>query len=447
MGEFEGKRVVVMGLGRFGGGAGAAAWLAVQGADVLATDMATADRLGAALESLRPHIDSGSVTLRLGEHNVSDFTGADLVVANPGVSRPWDNRFVRAAQAAGVRVTTEIGMVVERLPDRGRVIGITGTAGKSTTTAMIAEGLGAVGVKHVVGGNIGGSLLGSLGTIDAGAWVVLELSSAMLWWLGGMDGTQAGWSPGVAVVTGFAANHVDWHGSEAHYEASKRRLLANQRPGDLAVLGQSVSAWASGEGVERVVRTNVDFEGPLTTPGQHNRANAAMALAACGRGTRGSDQPTLARAIGAFAGLEHRCRLVHKAGGIRFYDDSKCTVPGGVSLAAHGVGEAVGGMGRVHLIAGGSDKGIDVVPIGLLGPSTGGLYLIGDTAEAIATHASGAATMCGTLLNALREIRVNASAGDAVLLSPGCASFGQFDNYEHRGHEFARLAREIWSDA
>ncbi|MFT5423116.1 MAG: UDP-N-acetylmuramoylalanine--D-glutamate ligase [Phycisphaerales bacterium] len=453
MGEFDGQRAVVMGLGRFGGGAGAAAWLASQGADVLVTDMANADKLGPALESLKPHLDSGALTLRLGEHNVSDFTGADLVVVNPGVPRPWDNRFVRAARAAGGRVTTEIGLVVERLPERMRgrehVIGVTGTAGKSTTTAMIECGLRACGADVIVGGNIGGSLLGSLDQIGEKTRVVLELSSAMLWWLGGaggQDGAQTGWSPGIAVVTSFAANHDDWHGSQEHYQECKRLLLANQREADVAVLGPGVSSWEIQRGVTRCSPSTV--RSSLSTPGAHNRLNAGLARAACLSSWGERDTDAMDRGIAAFPGLPHRCRLVHtSANGIRFYDDSKCTVPGGVSLAASGVGEAVGGMPRVHLIAGGSDKGLDLSPIGRLGPSVGGLYLIGETARSIEAHAGGTATMSGTLENALGEIHAKAAAGDAVLLSPGCASFGQFVNYEHRGQEFARLARAVWADA
>src|SRR4051812_23191342 len=118
MGEYDGKRVTVMGLGRFGGGSGVTRWLCAQGAEVLVTDMATPEKLAGPVGELQGLIDAGQVTLRLGEHNVSDFTTCDLVVANPAVPRPWDNRFIRAARAAAIPITTEIGLALARLPRR-----------------------------------------------------------------------------------------------------------------------------------------------------------------------------------------------------------------------------------------------------------------------------------------------------------------------------------------
>ncbi|MFG0275264.1 MAG: hypothetical protein ACF8QF_09420, partial [Phycisphaerales bacterium] len=166
--DLSGTRVTLMGLGRFGGGLGAARWLVSQGADVRITDMAGEEALAGPLEQLRDLIDAGAVSLRLGGHNVADFTDTDLVVANPAVPKPWENRFLRAAEAAGVKITTEIRLLVERLPSRDRTIGVTGTAGKSTTTAMIAHILKKSlperepDARVWLGGNIGGSRLASL---------------------------------------------------------------------------------------------------------------------------------------------------------------------------------------------------------------------------------------------------------------------------------------------
>jgi UDP-N-acetylmuramoylalanine--D-glutamate ligase len=186
--ELAGARVTVMGLGRFGGGVGVTRWLAAQGADVLVTDLDPAEKLAEPLAAISSLVDSGTVRLRLGEHNASDFTGCDLVVANPAVPRPWENRFLRAAEAARVPVTTEITLLLSRLPEamRERAVGVTGSVGKSTTTAMVHAGLSAAageGERVLLGGNIGGSLLGGLGRIDDRAWLVLELSSAMLYWV------------------------------------------------------------------------------------------------------------------------------------------------------------------------------------------------------------------------------------------------------------------------
>ncbi len=231
--SFEGLRVTVMGLGRFGGGVGVTRWLVERGASVLVTDMAPAEKLAEPLGDIDDLVRRGVVRTRLGEHNVSDFTDTDLVIANVAVPKPWENRFLRAAQAARVPVTTEIRLTIDRLPSRERTIAITGSAGKSTTSAMIHHALRTLGLPTAFGGNIGGSLLPEIerGGITRETRVVLELSSAMLHWLGD-------WSPRVAVFTNFSPNHLDWHGTLEHYRASKMRILRAQRPGDAAVLGR-----------------------------------------------------------------------------------------------------------------------------------------------------------------------------------------------------------------
>ena len=157
-GEFDGRRVTVMGLGRFGGGSGVARWLAGQGARVVATDLQTESQLGSSLDELADHIRRGAITLRLGGHEQRDFTDCDLVVVNPAVPAPWANPHLVAARAP---MTTEIRLLVERL-ERRRVIGVTGTAGKSTTAAMVHHVLCGAGLTAHLGGNIGGTLLGCL---------------------------------------------------------------------------------------------------------------------------------------------------------------------------------------------------------------------------------------------------------------------------------------------
>ena len=320
MGSLDGQRAVVMGLGRFGGGAGAVRFLADEGADVLVTDLADEVALTEGLERIADLVRTGAVTLRLGEHNVSDFTDADLVVANPAVKQPWANRFIRAAQAAGATVTTEIGLLLHRLPSRERTIGVTGTAGKSTVSSMIAHVLRAGGLTAWLGGNIGGSLLDRIGEIKAEDWVVLELSSAQLHWV-------QGWSPHVAVVTNVAENHLDWHGSMMHYEASKREILKCQRAGDGALLGPGASGWAPAQGVVRIDEAQGDVS--LSLPGAHNEANARQALGACALGRRGwarLDHDVQGPAASAWSWSA-------KGRGVRFFNDSKCTTPEAAALA------------------------------------------------------------------------------------------------------------------
>lgn len=449
--DFAGRRVTVMGLGRFGGGVGVTRWLAAQGADVLVTDLEPRERLAESVAAIERLVDAGVVRLRLGGHNVSDFTACDAVVANPAVPKPWENRFLRAAAAAGVPITTEIALVVRGL-DRARVIGVTGSVGKSTTSAMIAHILRECGMAVRLGGNIGGSLLdeGDGGTgirsVEGGNWVVLELSSAMLHWL-------RHWSPRVAVVTGIADNHLDWHGTFEHYVASKRVILGSQEPGDVAVLGRSVRDWTTRPGVGRVVvGDELAGVGLLRIPGRHNRVNAAMAVAAVDcLNLPGVTASEAWAAVAGFPGLPHRLQFVGEVGGVRFYNDSKSTTPEATLTAIRACDPGVDdrpGPGIVHLIAGGYDKGADLGPIAGQAPHLRALYAIGATGPRLAEAANRAhppigATCRETLEAALDAAFARAACGEVVLLSPGCASWDQFENYEMRGERFVELVRRL----
>jgi UDP-N-acetylmuramoylalanine--D-glutamate ligase len=442
MRDFSGCRVTVMGLGRFGGGLGVTRWLVAQGADVTVTDLEPEDALRDSVTELGPLVNSGRVTLRLGGHNVSDFTTCDLVVANPAVPVPWNNRFLRAARAAGIPVTTEIELVVRRL-DRRRVIGVTGSMGKSTTAAMIAHVLSRCGQRVLLGGNIGGSLLTDLDAArdEAPRWVVLELSSAMLHWLGEGDA----WSPRVAVVTNIADNHKDWHGSFEHYAASKQLILAGQQPGDAAVLGFNVRDWPTRAGVRCFVVPENAASGPLAVPGRHNQVNAAAARLALGAlALQGLTDEQIRDAAATFPGLPHRLQLAAEmvvapdGSPVRFYNDSKSTTPEATRLAVEAFAE--GDARHVHLIAGGYDKGASLAPIAQLAPGLAGLYTIGKTGPRIDALAR-VTTPCGTLERAVEAVLARVEPGAVVLLSPGCASWDQFENYEKRGETFVRLVR------
>ncbi|MCC5822732.1 MAG: UDP-N-acetylmuramoyl-L-alanine--D-glutamate ligase [Phycisphaerales bacterium] len=439
MESFEGRRVVVMGLGRFGGGVGVTRWLAERGADVLVTDKEPGERLEDSVAKIKDLVAGGRVQLRLGEHRVNDFTTADLVVVNPAVPKPWDDRFVRSAQAAGIELTTEIGLVA-KLIGRERVVGVTGSAGKSTTCAMIDHALRSCGVDCVLGGNIGGSLLEQAGRIGKKTVVVLEVSSAMLYWLGIEE-----WSPRIAVVTNLEPNHLDWHGNESHYRESKQKILADQRAGDAAVLGEGVARWPVGAAVDRTIVGADEGVAGCLVPGAHNAWNARLAVVAARLAAQriagvSLDASRLEAAVRSFPGLPHRLRLVHEAGGVRFYDDSKSTVPRACVLAVDALDHTLGPE-SVHLICGGYDKKVDLSAISGLGGRVQGLYTIGATGEAIAAGAGDRAVRCGTLDVAVREAAARAKPGHAVLLSPGCASWDQFEHFEARGRAFEDFAR------
>lgn len=495
--EFEGQRVTVMGLGRFGGGVGVARFLAARGADVLVTDQSSADKLADSVAQLQPLIDAGQVTLRLGEHNVSDFTTCDRVVVNPAV--PPGNRFIRAAEAAGIPVTTEVRLLVERLPNRLRTIGVTGSAGKSTVTAMIGHVLGKVlGVggwglgqgdstpnpqsptpnpRVWVGGNIGGSLLERIDEIGPEDWVVLELSSFMLERLRADEATGfPGWSPHIAVVTNISENHLDWHGSMEAYSEAKSVVVKYQEPRDKAFLQAAANDWPVPAGVEVIgLREGRGKPIPwLTVVGAHNSENARLAAMVGDAIALGHGNQVLQR-LADFPGLPHRLQFVGEYAGVKFYNDSKCTTPGAARLAVEAftetrttetgtdpVSEKKGRPRFVHLILGGYDKGSDLASLaGLARAQCKAVYTIGETGEGAALaaeaasprdadgRASGGAEVvrCGTLERAVEEMRCRVGSGDVVLLSPGCASWDQFDNYERRGERFIELVRKTFGES
>ncbi len=428
MHPLEGQRVVVMGLGRFGGGVGAARYAVKHGADVLVTDQLNEKQLARSLSELR----GLPIDYRLGEHNVSDLTRADLVIVNPAVDRR-NNPLLRAAEAAAVPLTSEIELLIERLPQRGRTIGVTGTAGKSTTVAMIGHAMAAcLGASRVhVGGNLGGSLLDVVDDLGDEDWVVLELSSFMLETLGN-------WSPHIAVVTNLSDNHLDRHETPDAYRAAKQRLLGHQQTGDFTILGETVADWAE-HTPAKVTVVKQPLEANLLTPGEHNRLNAAMALAAA----RCAGVPPLEsiRALEQFPGLPHRMQFLCEHNGVTFYNDSKSTTPASAMLAIDAFKP-----GTLHLILGGSDKKADLSALARHAVRHGAaIYTIGQTGPAIAEAATECEESncrvhrCETLEKATEKAIAAATAGQTVLLSPGCASWDQFENFEQRGRTFAEL--------
>jgi UDP-N-acetylmuramoylalanine--D-glutamate ligase len=285
------------------------------------------------------------------------------------------------------------------------------------------------GTQAHLGGNIGGSLLNDLQSIQCDDWIVLELSSAMLHWLGDTSLARTsgnGWSPHVAGFSNISPNHIDWHGSFDHYRESKMNIFRFQCDDDVRLELDDLPQ---------------DFQPmELSIPGRHNQINARMAIEAVSRATD-VGLCTLMPLLKDFTGLPHRLQLVAEHDGMRFYNDSKSTTP---EATLHAV-EAFENASRVHLIAGGYDKGSDLTPIGRLVERMAGLYTIGKTGANLAriatTAACGFALYAETLDNAVIIAQSRMKPGDILLLSPGCASWDQFTNYEQRGEQFIRLVR------
>lgn len=426
---YSGKHILVMGLGRFGGGVGVTRYLVQQGAQVTVTDLLSADQLQ------QPLADLADLEIEwvLGMHRIADFQQADWIVVNPAVDRRR-NQYLQAAEAANVPMITEIGLLLSAL-DRDQVIGITGSAGKSTTTTMLGRILSQSDrIDHVfVGGNLGGSLLNQIDQIQPDSWVILELSSFML-------ETLDNWSPRIAAVTGLSENHLDRHGSMAEYIRAKQQLIRHQQSQDHAVLAASVADWQD-QTLAQIHLVDQPYSGPLTVPGLHNRLNAAMAATIAQLPPLDVSTVEIERALADFAGLPHRMELVHQADDVRWFNDSKSTTPLATRLAIDSFPS-----NTVHLIAGGYDKGAQLDELAAYAAARcAGVYTIGHTGPTISTAAIAAGARavvldCHTLDRAVDAARSHALAGQVVLLSPGCASWDQFDNYEQRGQIFTKLA-------
>jgi UDP-N-acetylmuramoylalanine--D-glutamate ligase len=437
MEDLKDKRVVVAGLGKFGGQIAAAKWLVAQGARVLVTDRSPADKLAAS----RSELAGLSIEFRLGEHRTEDFASADLIVASPAI--PPHNPFIAAARAAGVPVTTEIRLFIERCPTK-KIVGVTGTKGKSTTTALLGRMLATKFTTHV-GGNIGKPLLLDLERINGDDIVVLELSSFMLEYLRDLQ-----WSPHVAVVTMLSADHLDWHGSAEAYLDAKKLIVKHQKPGDIAVLAEGGEHTAELRTLTRARVASFSSDGKekfqLNVPGWHNQFNCQAAWTA-GR-ELGVTFDDAQRAVRDFPGLPHRLQLIHEKGGVRWFNDSIATIPQAAVAALDSFPRRT-----VLQIVGGSDKGLDFTDMAAaLCERAKAVFCIGQTGPRIAalmaeskSHDCAPVYECGDLATAVRMAKSIASRGDVVLLSTGCASYGQFDHFEQRGDRFADLARDTGS--
>ncbi|MHB1034296.1 MAG: UDP-N-acetylmuramoyl-L-alanine--D-glutamate ligase [Pirellulales bacterium] len=430
--DVRGRKITIMGLGRHGGGVAAARYLARLGAAVTVTDLATEGELARSLAAL----DGAPIAaFHLAGHREADFREADLVVVNPAV-RPR-SEFLAVARRHGVPITTEIGLVLARCP--AKIIGITGSNGKSTTAAMTAAILRADGRRGWLGGNIGGSLLDELDSIRADDWVVLELSSFQLHRL-----SPAARMPEVAVVTNCAPNHLDWHADYREYVAAKQRILTGQTCEGLAILNTDdpeARTWVPLVRGRRVAPVPIEELAPLAAPGAHNRANAALAAAAAL--AIGCSRAAVERGLASFAGLPHRMEYVGQFGGRRFYNDSKATTPE-ATLAA------LAALDRPPwLLAGGYDKKIDLDPLAAaIVRQTRGAAFYGQVREQLSAgvmrhRPEFPHIETETLAEALAWCVASSHEGDCILLSPASASLDQFGDFAQRGAKFVQMVRAM----
>lgn len=442
---FGDKRVLVMGLGRFGGGLDAALFAVKAGAKVLITDLAAESELADSLGQLHDF----DVEYRLGEHREEDFRQAQILIVNPAV--PLDNTFVKMARDNGALVTSQIELFFQMCP--ARIIGITGANGKSTTTSLTAHLLKAGcgqdkgGYRKVwLGGNIGHQpLLDIVDQIQSDDIVVLEISNFQLEQL-----AQIQAAPDIALITNLTANHLDRHGTFEAYCGVKEGIFKYQsldpeNPVVSIFNGEDPMTrdWYKKYLQETGRRCQVfsaddvpdECAEAFRLPGRANRSNlaAAMAIASCFE----MDPARIRQAVSTFEGLPNRCRMIAEFEGVRWYDDSKATTPVSTMAALNGIDEPK------ILIAGGYDKKISFDELGqCIARRAKAAVLIGQTAEVIADAiAQDRAADCrieraGSMQQAVQIARRLAAPGDVVLLSPACASYDMFKNYIKRSEAY-----------
>ncbi len=446
------ERVFVLGLGL--SGSAATRLLRQRGIGVVASDRRSASEIGADDLANDPGVE-----LRLGDRSAELPSGLDAVVTSPGVS--LGHPLLRRAAELGVPVIAEVELAWSFLAGSdATVVGITGSNGKSTTTAMTGALLAGAGFAVEVCGNIGRPLAA---VVDGppGRFFVVELSSFQL-------ETIADFRPRAAALLNISPDHLDRHGDLAGYLAAKQRIFLNQRPGDVAVLNadepevaasptaaerrffSSATAHLPGAGCrlagEQVIESSPDGDGELlfarrdlALPGLHNVENA-MAAALLARAC-GAPAASIAPARAAFRGLPHRVERVAELGGVDFVDDSKGTNVAATARSLEGFADA-----SVHVILGGRNKGADFRFLReIVARKVRRAYLIGESAAELERALAGAVACerAATLATAVAMAAAAARPGETVLLSPACASFDQFRDYVDRGRQFAALARGL----
>jgi UDP-N-acetylmuramoylalanine--D-glutamate ligase len=410
------RSALVLGLARSGRAAVRA--LAARQARVVAVDS-------------NPQLDieglEALATVVLGRHDASLLDGVEVLVKSPGV--PGDAPLVVAARAREIPVWSEVELGGAILPNP--LVGVTGTNGKTTTTELLGAIFRAAGRDVAVAGNIGTPVTSLDREVEPDAWIVCELSSFQL-----EDVHELRLR--VAVLLNLEPDHLDRHGSVDAYRDAKLRIFDNQEPADIAVVPRGFGAVPGrGRRVEFAASDRLPAE-PLI-PGAHNRENAAAAAAAAR--AVGIEDAAVAEALRTFPGIAHRLELVAERDGVRFVNDSKATNTAAArrSLAAYDA--------PLHLILGGSLKGESFAELAReVGSRAASVHLVGEAADELAAALDAAHvgySRDGTVERAVTAAAAAAQPGDLVLLSPACASYDQFRNFEHRGEEFRRVVSKL----
>jgi UDP-N-acetylmuramoylalanine--D-glutamate ligase len=444
----KGKRVLVVGLGK--SGVASALFLESRGARVTVSDSKAEAQLNEEIPAL---LDRG-IVVETGKHGERTFRDQDLIVVSPGV--PFDVLPLQNARRLNIPVIGEIELAAQNV--KGSIVAITGSNGKTTTTTLAGEIIASGGAKALVGGNIGTPAISFADQSSPETWVVLEVSSFQL-------ETIQTFRPKIAVVLNVTPDHLDRHGSMENYTSAKARIFENQTAQDFAVLNLDNHAaanlakgltpkvfWFSrAKEVERgafVRGGNILFKdakavevmpvAEIPLKGAHNLENVLASV--CIGMLAGVEPEKIRRAVKEFKAVEHRLEFVADVDGVQYFNDSKATNVDATIKALESFPK------NIHLILGGKDKGSDYTLLNaLLTERVKQVYTIGAAAQKIEQQIGCTVPIvsAATLENAIRKAAQAATAGDIVLLAPACASFDQFESYEHRGRVFKEVVQTL----
>ena len=413
------RRALVVGLARSGQAAALA--LARRGVPTVGVDRAVALDTG--------RLEEAGVEVHLGTEEERVLDDVDLLIKSPGV--PGESPLPAAARERGIPVWGEVELGARLL--RNPLLGVTGTNGKTTTSELLGAIFRAAGRPVAVAGNVGRPLTSFDGVLSPDAWVVCELSSFQL-----EDSHRL--RPRVAVLLNLEPDHLDRHASEQAYFDAKLRIFQNQTEADVAVVPRDFGPIPGGASRVEFGSGDALPAEPLI-PGDHNRENAAAATAAAR--AAGLEDAAIAEGLSRFPGVEHRLELVGEIDGVRFVNDSKAT---NTSAARRGIAAYAGRP--LRLILGGSLKGESFDALAEeLPPTVRSIDLIGEASDELAAALDRAGRLyrrSGDLATAVGAAAGDAEPGDVVLLSPACASYDQFRDFEERGDAFRRLVKDLW---
>jgi UDP-N-acetylmuramoylalanine--D-glutamate ligase len=401
-------RALVLGLARSGQAAALA--LARRGQQVVGVDRSADVDTG--------RLAAAGVEVRLGSEEASLLEGMDVLIKSPGV--PPEAPLVTAARERGVPVWSEVELGGRLLPNP--ILGVTGTNGKTTTSELLGAMLDAP-----VAGNVGRALTELDGEVGDDDWIVCELSSFQL---EDIDRFR----PRIAVLLNLEPDHLDRHGTFEAYRDAKLRVFENQGPDDVAVVPRGFPEAGAARRVEFWADDPLPAEPRI--PGRHNRENAAAATAAARAAGASDDQ--IAETLSTFSGVPHRLEQVAEIGGVRYINDSKATNAAAARRAIAAYEEPL------HVILGGLGKNESYAELAAdLRAKRARVYLIGAAADELAAALDVPYEQCGDLVTAVRRAAAAAEPGEIVLLSPACASYDQFEDFEQRGDTFRRLVEEL----